>query len=156
MTKIAVFAGSFDPFTYAHEDLVNRGLHLFDKIIIAIGVNSAKKGLTAYDDRASGIAALFSKEGRVEVRQFTGLTVNFCAEVGAKYILRGLRNTNDFEFENAIAQNNALLRPDIETYFLMAKSGLAHISSTVVRDIFINHGDISNLVPAQVLAKMNV
>ncbi|WDF70670.1 pantetheine-phosphate adenylyltransferase [Sphingobacterium oryzagri] len=154
MKKIAVFAGSFDPFTRAHEDLVRRGLHLFDEIIIAIGVNSAKKGLMPFDDREAGIAELFKQEDRVVVRQFTGLTVSFCTAVGARYMLRGLRNGNDFEFENAIAQNNLLLAPAIETYFLLAKSGLGHISSTIVRDIFINEGDVSGLVPYEILSLM--
>src|SRR5690554_6208796 len=127
--KTAVFAGSFDPFTKAHQDIVERALSLFDKIIVAVGINSAKKGLMSFEDRVTAIAALFQSNDKVQVMQFSGLTTSFCREIGAQYLLRGLRNTNDFEFENAIAQNNLLLAPDIETYFLMAKSGLAHISS---------------------------
>ncbi len=149
--KVAVFAGSFDPFTFAHFDLVQRGLLLFDKIVIAIGVNSAKQGMMDYADREAAISAFFSENTRVEVQQFTGLTVHFCQQVGARYLLRGLRNTQDFEFENAIAQNNRLLAPGIETYFLMAKSGLAHISSTIVRDIYRNDGDIAALVPQEII-----
>ena len=149
--KIAVFAGSFDPFTFAHQDLVDRGLGLFDKIIIAIGVNSSKKGLLPLADREKGIKLLFEKYTNVEVQQFSGLTVDFCKRAGASYILRGLRNTDDFEFEKAIAQNNSLLAPTIETYFLMTKSGLAHISSTIVRDILSNGGDVSALVPEIIL-----
>lgn len=149
--KTAVFAGSFDPFTYAHQNIVERGLSLFDKIVIGVGVNSTKSGLMSFDDRVKAIADLFQSTERVEVTQFSGLTVEFCKEVGATYLLRGLRNTADFEFENAIAQNNLLLAPEIETYFLMAKSGLAHISSTIVRDILRHQGDVSALVPKQVL-----
>ncbi len=149
--KIAVFAGSFDPFTYAHQNIVERGLSLFDKIVIAVGVNSTKKGLMSFDDRVSAISDLFASNEKVEVTQFSGLTVDFCQEIGAKYLLRGLRNTADFEFENAIAQNNLQLAPEIETYFLMAKSGLAHISSTIVRDILHHQGDVSALVPKEVL-----
>lgn len=149
--KTAVFAGSFDPFTFAHQDLVERGLLLFDKIIIAVGVNPSKKGIMDFDDREASIAALFAKESRVEVRQFKGLTVDFCRTVEASYLLRGLRNTNDFEFENAIAQNNLLLAPEIETCFLMARSGLGHISSTIVRDILTNNGDVTELVPEEIL-----
>ncbi|KGE12908.1 pantetheine-phosphate adenylyltransferase [Sphingobacterium deserti] len=150
--KIAVFAGSFDPFTLAHLDLVNRSLSLFDKVVIGIGVNSAKQGLMSYQEREDVISAIFAAEDRVEVQQFKGLTVQFCDQVRSTYLLRGLRNTNDFEFENAIAQNNLIMAPHVETFFLMAKSGLAHISSTIVRDIFQHGGDISNLVPADVSA----
>jgi len=149
--KIAVFAGSFDPFTYAHQNIVERGLSLFDKIVISVGINSTKKGLMPFDTRVNAISDLFQANQRVEVRQFSGLTINFCREIDAKYLLRGLRNTADFEFENAIAQNNLLLAPEIETYFLMAKSGLAHISSTIVRDILSHNGDVSALVPTEVL-----
>lgn len=148
--QIAVFPGSFDPFTYAHQDLVERALPLFDKIIIAVGVNSVKKGIMTFDERVASIENLFTTNEQIEVKQFTGLTVDFCHIVGANFILRGLRNSNDFEFENAIAQNNLLLAPTVESYFLMARSGLAHISSTIVRDIFTNGGDISELVPLEI------
>src|SRR5690606_29820587 len=121
--KTAVFAGSFDPFTFAHQNIVERGLSLFDKVVIAVGVNSSKKGLMPFEDRVAAIATLFDANERVVVTQFSGLTVEFCKEIGAQYLLRGLRNTTDFEFENAIAQNNLLLDPEIETYFLMAQSG---------------------------------
>lgn len=152
--KTAVFAGSFDPFTKAHQDIVERALPLFDKIIIAVGINSAKKGLMPYEKRVAAITTLFQSNDSVEVTQFSGLTTAFCRRVGAQYLLRGLRNTNDFEFENAIAQNNLLLAPDIETYFLMAKSGLAHISSTIVRDILSHDGDVSALVPEKILEQI--
>ena len=149
--KTAVFAGSFDPFTFAHQNIVERGLSLFDRVVIAVGINSSKKGLMPFEDRVAAIATLFDANERVVVTQFSGLTVEFCKEIGAQYLLRGLRNTTDFEFENAIAQNNLLLDPEIETYFLMAQSGLAHISSTIVRDILHHQGDVSALVPKAVL-----
>lgn len=149
--KTAVFAGSFDPFTFAHQNIVERGLSLFDRVVIAVGINSSKKGLMPFEDRVEAIATLFDANERVVVTQFSGLTVEFCKEIGAQYLLRGLRNTTDFEFENAIAQNNLLLDPEIETYFLMAQSGLAHISSTIVRDILHHRGDVSALVPKAVL-----
>lgn len=149
--KTAVFAGSFDPFTFAHQNIVERGLSLFDKVVIAVGVNSSKKGLMPFEDRVEAITTLFDANERVVVTQFSGLTVEFCKEIGAQYLLRGLRNTTDFEFENAIAQNNLLLDPEIETYFLMAQSGLGHISSTIVRDILHHQGDVSALVPKAVL-----
>jgi len=145
----AVFAGSFDPFTFAHKDLVDRGLKLFDRIIIAIGVNGSKKGLMPFAAREKAISELYAQEENVEVRRFSGLTVGFCRSVGAKYLLRGLRNTRDFEFEQAIAQNNRLLAPEVETFFLIAAPDLAHISSTIVRDILVNGGDVSRLVPFQ-------
>lgn len=154
--KTAVFAGSFDPFTKAHQNIVERALPLFDKIIIAVGINSAKKGLMAHEDRVTAITALFHSYDRVVVSQFSGLTTSFCREMGAQYMLRGLRNTTDFEFENAIAQNNILLAPEIETYFLMAKSGYAHISSTIVRDILRHGGSVSELVPEIVLGYLRV
>jgi len=149
--KIAVFPGSFDPFTYAHKDLVDRALSLFDKIYIAIGVNSSKKGLMDFESRKAAISELYKNEAKVEVDTFTGLTVEYCKKVEAQYILRGLRNANDLVFEDAIAQNNLILAPEIETYFLLARSGTHHISSTIVRDILANGGPVDTLVPAEVL-----
>lgn len=148
--KIAVFAGSFDPFTLAHQDLVERALPLFDKIYIAIGVNSAKQGLLTVKDKLNTIQAVFNDHPSIEIVSFEGLTIDFCKKVGANFLLRGLRNTADFEFENSIAQNNLLLAPHIETYFLMSRSGLAHISSTIVRDVWKNKGSISQMVPLKI------
>lgn len=150
--KIAVFAGSFDPFTLAHQDLVERALPLFDKIIIAIGVNHTKKGLMSLDSREAAINVLFKTQENIEVKSFQGLTVNFCREMGAGFMLRGLRNAKDFDYENAIAQNNLILAKEIETYFLMSRSGTAHISSTIVRDIWANQGDITAFVPEAVIS----
>lgn len=149
--KIAVFPGSFDPFTSAHQDLVDRGMGLFDKIIIAIGINITKKGLMDYEKRKEAISNIYKSNAKVEVVTFTGLTVDFCKAHQAKFILRGLRNSKDLEYEDAIAQNNLLLAPDIETYFLLSRSGTAHISSTIVRDILANKGRIDHLVPKEVL-----
>lgn len=149
--KIAVFPGSFDPFTNAHKDLVDRSLMLFDKVYIAIGVNSSKKGLMEFETRKVAISNLYKDEAKVVVETFTGLTVDYCKKVGAQFILRGLRNSTDFDFENAIAQNNLILAPEIETYFLLARTGLSHISSTIVRDILANGGPVDTLVPSEVL-----
>jgi pantetheine-phosphate adenylyltransferase len=148
--KIAVFPGSFDPFTYAHKDLVDRALSLFDKIYIAIGVNSSKKGLMYFETRKAAILELYKDESKVIVDTFNGLTVNYCNKVEAQFILRGLRNATDLDFENAIAQNNLILAPEIETYFLLARTGLSHISSTIVRDILANGGSVETLVPSVV------
>ncbi|WP_149914595.1 pantetheine-phosphate adenylyltransferase [Sphingobacterium cavernae] len=149
--KIVVFPGSFDPFTNAHKDLVDRALSLFDKIYIAIGVNSSKKGLLDFETRKAAILELYKDESKVIVDTFTGLTVNYCNKVKAQFILRGLRNATDLDFENAIAQNNLILAPEIETYFLLARTGLSHISSTIVRDILANGGSVETLVPSEVL-----
>ena len=149
--KIAVFPGSFDPFTIAHQDLIKRALPLFDKIYIAIGVNSSKVGMMDVESRRSSIMDLYRDNDQVEVEFYNGLTVDYCESIGANFILRGLRNGTDLDYENIIAQNNLLLAPQIETYFLVSRSGEAHISSTIVRDIWKNNGDISHLVPDIIL-----
>ena len=151
MKKIAVFPGSFDPFTRAHQDLVERGLRLFDRIIVAVGANSAKKGLLSVEKRVEGIRKTFEGYAQVEVESYRGLTVDYCKVKGAGVILRGIRNSQDLIFEQAIASNNAELAGDIESVFLMSDKSLSHISSTIVRDIWINNGQVSHLVPAAVL-----
>lgn len=149
--KIAVFPGSFDPVTNAHVDIVERGQQLFDKIYVAIGVNQTKKGRFSVDERLAILREVFQANPRVEVVQFTGLTVDLCRQVAAQYILRGMRNTVDFEYEQAIAGNNTVLAPGIETVFLISGSGLSHISSTIIREIMANNGDIKQLVPEAVV-----
>ncbi|HLR00871.1 MAG TPA: pantetheine-phosphate adenylyltransferase [Sphingobacterium sp.] len=149
--KTAVFPGSFDPFTNAHLDLVKRGLLIFDEIIVAIGVNSSKKGMLSITEKTKGIQGLFKEEPRVSVASFQGLTVTFCQEKEAPFILRGLRNAQDFEFENMIAENNKLLYPEIETVFLISNFTMGHISSTIVRDIWRHRGDVSHLIPKPIL-----
>ena len=150
--KIAVFPGSFDPITQAHVDVVERAQGLFDKIYVAVGVNTTKKGFFTRDERLAAIKETFSADtNRVDAVSFEGLTVDFCRKIGAQYILRGMRNAADFEFEKAIALNNSILAPDIETVFLISSSGLSHISSTIVREIIVNNGDVSQLVPRPVL-----
>jgi len=150
--KTAVFPGSFDPMTNAHVDVVERAKKLFDKIYIAVGVNTTKKGFFSQEERLAIIKETFTpQDGRVEVVAFEGLTVDFCRRVGARYMIRGMRSAADFEFEKAIAQNNAVLAPDIETIFLVSSSGLSHISSTIVREILANRGDVSKLVPQAVM-----
>ena len=151
MKKIAVFPGSFDPFTRAHQDLVERGLRIFDRVIVAVGANSAKKGLLSVEQRVEGIRKTFEGYEHVEVESYRGLTVGYCNAKGAGFILRGIRNSQDLIFEQAIASNNAELAGDIESVFLMSDKSLSHISSTIVRDIWINNGQVSHLVPAAVL-----
>ncbi|GGG97947.1 phosphopantetheine adenylyltransferase [Parapedobacter pyrenivorans] len=151
--KIAVFPGSFDPLTNAHVDIVERAIQLFDKIYVAIGTNTTKKGFFNHKERLSIIESVFfTHHSKIEAVHFEGLTVDFCRKVHAQYILRGMRNANDFEFEKAIALNNAALAPDIETVFLVSSSGLSHISSTIIREIIINNGDVSQLVPEAVVS----
>ena len=148
--RIAVFPGSFDPYTIAHHDLIERALPLFDKIYVAIGINSSKVGMMDVETRKAAISKLYAGNVKVEVGFYQGLTVDFCKEVGATVILRGVRNNTDLDYENIIAQNNLILAPEVETYFLVSRSGKAHISSTIVRDIWKNKGDIRGLVPEEV------
>ncbi len=150
--RVAVFPGSFDPITNAHVDIVKRGMQLFDKIYVAIGINSTKKGFFSPDERLAIVNEVFATAGAaVQAVQFDGLTVDFCKSVAARYILRGMRNSGDFEFEKAIALNNAVLAPDIESVFLVSSTGLSHISSTIIREIIVNKGDVSQLVPEAVM-----
>lgn len=147
--KRAIFPGSFDPITIGHVDIIHRGLNIFDEIIIAIGINSDKKYMFPLNQRKSFIEDTFKNESKVKVMTYEGLTVNFCKKVDAQFILRGLRNPADFEFEKAIAHTNQLLS-GIETVFLLTEAKTAFISSSIVRDVIINHGDYSLLVPKSV------
>lgn len=152
MRKIAVFPGSFDPITVAHVDIVDRGLLIFDKVVVAIGINTTKKGMFPHEDRLKMIAETFKDySGRVEVVHFTGLTVDFCKKIGAEFILRGMRSISDFESERAIAQNNLELNPQIQTVFLLSEGSRSHISSTIIREILSNKGMVDHLVPPAVV-----
>lgn len=148
--KIAVFPGSFDPITLGHVDIVSRAIPLFDKIIVAVGRNANKKYMFPEEQRVAWLEATFKEESKVEVSRYSGLTTRYCTEVGANYILRGLRNPADFEFEKAIAQTNRKLKGDLETIFLLTASGLSSISSSIVRDVIRNDGDYSQFVPTAV------
>lgn len=150
MEKTAVFPGSFDPFTIGHESVVRRALSIFDRIIIAAGYNSRKKGFFPLDKRLEWIGNVFRDEPAVEITWFSGLTVDFCHEKNASFILRGLRTAADFEFERAIAQVNKAMAGNIESVFLLTKPEHTPINSTIVRDIVRNGGDASSFVPAGV------
>ncbi len=150
MKKIAVFPGSFDPITIGHEAIVRRALDLFDEIIIAVGTNTLKKSYYALSTRKEMITRVFQNEPKVRVDQYEGLTVDYCKNNGAGYILRGLRTAADFEFERAIAQINKVMAPGIESVFLLTVPEHAHINSTIVRDIISNGGDASRFVPAAI------
>ena len=149
--RIAVFPGSFDPITKGHEEIIKRGLPLFDELIIGIGYNTNKHYFFSQDRREHFISKTFEGESKIKVVRYSGLTVEFCNQIGASYILRGLRTSADFEFERAIAQMNHSMAPEIETIFIVSDPSLSHISSTIVRDILLYQGDVSAFVPKPVL-----
>lgn len=150
MAKIAVFPGSFSPFTIGHKSIVERGLLIFDKIIIAIGKNNEKKHFFSINDRIQWIQNVYLKHPKIKVKAYQGLTVDFCKKEGANFILRGLRNSNDFKFEKNISQTNKQLNNEIETIFLMTPPELSHISSSIIRDIIKNGGDVSKFIPKEI------
>jgi len=153
MKKIAVFPGSFDPFTIGHEAIVRRALSIFDEIIIAVGANAIKKCYFPLKARKKMISRVFENEPRIKIDHYKGLTVDYCKKNGAKYILRGLRTAADFEFERAIAQVNKVMATGIETVFLLTIPEHSHINSTIVRDIICNGGDASQFVPSTINLK---
>ncbi|MCT4665188.1 MAG: pantetheine-phosphate adenylyltransferase [Flavobacteriales bacterium] len=150
MKKIAIFPGSFDPITKGHEDILLRMRPLFDKIIVAIGNNSTKKYMFGLEQRMRWIEQTFAEFDNIETDSFQGLTVNYCKEKDANFILRGLRNSNDFEYEKSIAQMNNTLVPNIETILVYTKPEYASISSTIIRDIIKNGSDASRFLPEEV------
>ena len=148
--KIAVFPGSFDPITIGHVDLVNRAMPLFDEIVVAIGINSQKKYLFDLQKRIDWLENVFADNPKVRVDSFEGLTVDFCSKIGAGYLLRGLRNASDFDYEKTISQLNHIIGNDIETVFLISRPEYSHISSTIVREIIRAGGDIGPFIPGGV------
>ena len=150
--KKAIFPGSFDPITNGHADIIKRGVSLFEEIIVAIGVNSEKKYMFSLEERMRFIEETFKDEPKVRVITYTGLTIDLCKKEKAEFILRGLRNPADFEFEKAIAHANRTLSK-IETVFLLTAARTSFISSSIVRDVIRNGGDASKLVPSSVLEK---
>ena len=145
----AVFPGSFDPLTLGHYDIILRGITLFDELIIAIGINADKNYMFTLEQRTKFVTEAFKNELKIKVQTYQGLTVDFCRKINADFILRGLRNPGDFEFEKAIAHTNRKLS-EIETVFLLTSSGKSYISSSIVRDVIRNGGDYTELVPDSV------
>ena len=147
--KRALFPGSFDPITLGHFDIIRRALALFDEIVVAIGVNGDKNYMFTVEQRKEFIEKAFADEPKVKVSTYQGLTVDYCREIDAQFILRGLRNPADFEFEKAIAHTNRTLSK-IETVFLLTAARPSFISSSIVRDVIRNNGDYTVLVPESV------
>ena len=149
--KTALFPGSFDPITIAHVDILKRALPLFDRIVVGIGLNSAKQNFLSAEQREEIVKSVFKNESKVEVQVYEGLTVDFCTKIGANYMVRGIRSVADFEYEKAIAQINQTMMPDVESIFILSNPSYSAISSTIVRDILRNHGNASPFLPVEAL-----
>lgn len=147
--KKALFPGSFDPITLGHYDIIKRSIPLFDEIVVAIGINAEKKYMFSLEDRKRFIEEAFADEPKISVVTYEGLTIDFCKNIKAQFILRGLRNPADFEFEKAIAHTNRRLSK-IETVFLLTAAKTSYISSSIVRDVIRNGGEYQLLVPDSV------
>ena len=147
MNKIAIFPGSFDPFTKGHQSVVIRALPLFDQIIISIGNNSSKSSFLSLDERVDLIRQVFANEPKIQVEWFEGLTVEYCRRKKAGYMLRGIRTAADFEYERAVAQMNKAMLPEVESVFLLTTPELTPVNSTIVREILRYGGDASQFLP---------
>ena len=145
----AIFPGSFDPFTLGHLDVLKRSLSLFDEITVGIGKNDQKKTMFSEQQRIEFIKKCFINESKIKVKSYEGLTIDFCKKIGAKFIVRGIRNNGDFEFEKAIARTNRKLSK-IETIFLLTSAKTSFISSSIVRELIVNNGNYKLLVPDSV------
>ncbi|WP_299668111.1 pantetheine-phosphate adenylyltransferase [uncultured Polaribacter sp.] len=152
--KKAIFPGSFDPITLGHYDIIERGVTLFDELIIAIGINAEKKYMFTLEERKEFLEKCFGNNPKIKIVTYKGLTVDFCLKNNVDFILRGLRNPADFEFEKAIAHTNRDLAP-IETVFLLTAAKTSYISSSIVRDVIRNNGDYTKLVPQAVRVKFD-
>jgi len=158
MPKICLFPGTFDPVTLGHTDIIDRSLDLFDKVIIGIGKNTNKIPMYSEEKRLEWLKEIYKNEPKVEALVYEGLTAECCKRVGAKFILRGIRYVNDFEYEKAIADMNRSLDPSIETIFLTCLPKYTSVASTLVRDVIRNGGEVSQFLPDVVrrsIKKMN-
>jgi pantetheine-phosphate adenylyltransferase len=147
MPRICLFPGTFDPITLGHEDIINRAIPLFDKIIVGIGINTTKAPMFTAEQRLDWINTIYKDHDVVEGAIYEGLTIDFCREIGAKFILRGIRYVSDFEYEKTIADANRTMDRSIETIFLTGEPKYTSVASTIVRDIIKNHGDASPFLP---------
>lgn len=154
MKRKIVFPGSFDPITNGHVDIVKRAQTFFDEIVVAVGINSQKKYLFDLDTRMKWLEAVFADEPRISVDTYEGLTAHYCQKIGANYLLRGLRNASDFDYEKTISQLNHIVGEGIETVFLISAPEFSHISSTIVREIIKGNGDATSLIPPQIDLKL--
>jgi pantetheine-phosphate adenylyltransferase len=154
MQRICLFPGTFDPITLGHVDIVTRAIPLFDKVIIGIGLNAAKLPMFSAEQRLLWISEIFKGESKVEGAVYEGLTVKFCQEIGARFILRGIRYVSDFEYEKTIADANRTMDNRIETIFLTGEPKYTSVASTIVRDIIRNHGDASPFIPEAVIKSL--
>ena len=150
MQRICLFPGTFDPLTLGHVDIINRAIPLFDKIIVGIGLNTAKAPMFSAEQRLNWIKDIYKDEERVEGAIYEGLTIDFCKKISAQFILRGIRYVSDFEYEKTIADANRTLDKSIETIFLTGEPKYTSVASTIVRDIIRNNGDASHFLPEQV------
>ena len=150
MTKIAIFPGSFSPFTIGHQSVIERAFPLFEKIIIGIGINTEKNQYFSIEERMQWIKDVYANNPQIVVKFYEGLTVDFCKRENANFIIRGLRDSHDFKFEKNIAQMNKNLDSSIETVFLITPPEISHISSTIIRDIIKNGGDVSKFIPKEI------
>lgn len=150
MSRICLFPGTFDPVTLGHVDIIDRALPLFDKIVVGIGLNSAKAPMFTPEQRLNWIKELYQHDARVEGAIYEGLTVDFCRSIGAHFILRGIRYVSDFEYEKTIADANRTLDRSIETIFLTGEPKYTSVASTIVRDIIRNGGDATPFLPERV------
>lgn len=151
MKRIAVFPGSFDPITRGHENIVKRASLLFDEIVVAIGSNSSKSSMFSTEMRTEWLHTVFASTANVRVDHYDGLTIDYCRKIQARFLLRGVRNGGDFEYERTIAQMTRAMAPELETVILFTDPEFAAINSTVVREILKNHGDVSQFVPSGVV-----
>jgi pantetheine-phosphate adenylyltransferase len=152
--RICLFPGTFDPVTLGHVDIINRALPLFDKIVVGIGINTSKAPMFSPEQRLAWIREIYKDEERVEGAVYEGLTVNYCKQIGASFILRGIRYVSDFEYEKTIADANRTLDKKIETVFLTGEPKFTSVASTIVRDIIKNGGDASPFLPEAVIASL--